>query len=221
MGSVTVLFLPLYPIIYLFLLLSNLFGTMSGANVSEVALPYDEANGIVWTCDKTDYDWFELSETRVEGDTQVFSFKGNGKESHCTSVVFTDENGNEVVYYARDDSSAFSTLGKAKLYAPDEYIIYDYVPEPEIKCENGFWHLITSGTQTDDYYFGTHEVDGKEVIRVICFDGVQFSHNYSYHGWNEDRDNEYNEDVKVIYEYTKEGGLKVKEFPKIYIQSAQ
>lgn len=220
MGSVTVLLLPLYPIIYLITLLGNLFGISTGANVTEVTLPYNEDTGLVWKCEKTDYGWFELSETKVEGDTQVFVFEAGTEESYCNEVVFTAENGEELVYRARDVGPAFPIYGKVKLYAPGEYIIYDYVPEPENEVENGEWAKTASGTQADDYFLTKTEVDGKTAFRVICFEDVSFSHTYRYSAWNSDQGTTVYERVTVKYTYTKEGGLKIEENPQVYSQEA-
>lgn len=220
MGSVTVLFLPLFPIIYLVMFLGNLFGTSIGANVTEVALPYNEDTGLVWECKRTDYGWFELSETRVEGDTQVFVFVAEAKESYCNEVVFTAENGEELVYRARD-VSGLPIWGKVKLYAPDEYVIYDYVPEPKNKVENGEWARTASGTQADDYCLNKIEVDGKTAFRVICFEDVSFSHSYRYFAWNSDRGATTYERVTVKFKYTKENGLEIEEIPQVYSRETQ
>ncbi len=212
MGSVTILLLPFFPIIYFIMFLGSMFGTVTGANITEVALPYDEANGIVWTCERTDYDWFELKDIKVKGDTQIFVFKAGNGESHCSAVVFKAENGEELVYYARDVGPAFPIYGKVRLYAPDEYIIYDYVPEPEIECEKGSWHTTTAGPSRD-YYFGSTEVDGKAAVKVICFEDVPFTHVYSYRGVTADG-TEVSEMIEVRYEFTKEKGLVVEEIGK-------
>lgn len=212
MGSVTILFWPLFPIIYLIMFLGNMFGVTTGANVTEVALPYDQETGLVWTCDKTDYGWFDFTESRVEDDTQIFVFEARHEESYCNAVVFTAENGEELVYRARDVGPAFPIYGKVRLYAPDEYIIYDYVLPTENKVENGMWVKRGSGTQADDYFFGDTVVDGKEAFRVICFEDVEFSHSYDYGGWTEDGGYTTYQDIKVTYKYTKEKGLVIKEF---------
>lgn len=211
MGSITILLLPFFPVIYLIMFIGNLFGVSTGVNVTEVALPYNEESGLVWKCEKEDYGWFELTETKVDGDAQIFVFEAGTGESHCNKVVFTAQNGEELVYYARDVGPAFPIYGKVRLYAPDEYVIYDYVFKPEKKVENAYWSLTTSGTQSDDYCFGDTEVNGEAAMRVICFDGVKFTHSYRYalstdEGW------EHYDRVKVEYEFTKEKGLVINEY---------
>ncbi len=220
MGSVTVLFLPFFPIIYLIMFLGNLFGTSIGVNVTEVTLPYNEDTGLVWKCEKTDYGWFELSETRVEGNTQVFVFEAEAKESYCSEVVFTAENGEELVYRARD-VSGFPIWGKVKLYAPDEYVIYDYVPKAKNKVENAYWARTASGTQDDDYLLRKTEVDGETAFRVICFEDKPFRHRYRYSAWNSDKGNTTYEGVTVKFTYTKESGLKIDESYEIYSSVTQ
>lgn len=217
MGSVTVIFLPiLLPFMYLITFFGNLFGVTFGMSTTEVALPYNEETGLVWECEKTDYGWFELTDTRVEGDTQVFVFEAEAAESHCNEVVFTAKNGERLAYRARDIGPAFPLYGKVKLYAPDEYVIYDYVPEPENKVENADWARTTSGTQEDDYLLRKMEVDGKTVFRVICFEDVSFSHNYRYSKSDPDEGFTTCEYITVTFKYTKENGLKVKEYRQVY-----
>ncbi len=212
MGSVTALLLPFFPIVYLIMFLGNLFGASTGANVTEVALPYNEATGLVWECEKTDYGWFELSETKTEGKTQIFVFEANTERAYCNEVIFTAENGEEIVYYARDVGPAFPLYGKVKLYAPDEYIIYDYVPEAQNEVENGRWNKTASGTQADDYLLHKIEVDGETAFRIICFEDAPFSHSYRY----SDENGTIYERLTVEYRYTKESGLKVEATPQIY-----
>lgn len=180
MGSVTILLLPIMPFVYLLMWLGSLFGTPLGLNVTEVALPYNEETGLVWECEETDYGWFELTETRVEGDTQVFVFEAEAVNGVCNEVVFIAENGERLAYRARDVGSVFSLYGRVELYAPDEYVIYDYVPVPETEVENAYWSFATSGTEKDDYLLARTEVDGKVAVRVLCFDDVPFSYHFSY-----------------------------------------
>lgn len=217
MGSVTVIFLPiLLPFMYLITFFGNLFGVTFGMSTTEVALPYNEETGLVWKCEKNDYGWFELTDTRVEGDTQVFVFEAEAAESHCNEVVFTAENGERLAYRARDVGPAFPLYGKVKLYAPDEYVIYDYVPVPKNKVENAFWGRTASGTQEDDYLLRKTEVEGKTVFTVICFEDVPFSHNYSYVKSDPDEGFKTFEDITATFKYTKENGLQVKEFRQVY-----
>ena len=181
MGSVTIIFLPiLLPVMLLMSFFENFLEASFGMNVTEVALPYNEETGLVWECEKTDYGWFELTETRVEGDTQVFVFEAEAVNGVCNEVVFIAENGERLAYRARDVGSVFSLYGRVELYAPDEYVIYDYVPVPETEVENAYWSFATSGTEKDDYLLARTEVDGKVAVRVLCFDDVPFSYHFSY-----------------------------------------
>lgn len=217
MGSVTVIFLPiLLPFMLLMSFFGNFLETTFGINVTEVALPYNEETGLVWECEKTDYGWFELTDTRVEGDTQVFVFEAEAVNGDCDKVVFTAKNGEELVYYSRDVGSVFSLYGKVELYAPDEYVIYDYVPVPENEVENAYWSYSTSGAPKDDYFLARTEVDGEQAFRVLCFDDVPFSYHYSYIGKNSDGDIVVYEGIEANFEYTKENGLQVKEYRQVY-----
>ena len=215
MGSVTVIFLPiLLPFMLLMSFFGNFLETTFGINVTEVALPYNEETGLVWECEKNDYGWFELTDTRVEGDTQVFVFEAEAVNGDCDKVVFTAKNGEELVYYSRDVGSVFSLYGKVELYAPDEYIIYDYVPVPETKVENAYW---SASSQYDDYLLAETYVDGELVIRIICFDDVPFSYHFSYIGKDPEGDGLVaHERIEAEFKYTKEDGLHIEETRQSY-----
>lgn len=222
MGSVTIIFLPiLLPIMLLMSFFGNFLGVSFGINITEVTLPYNEETGLVWECEKTDYGWFELTDTRVEGDTQVFVFEAEAVNGDCDEVVFTAENGERLDYRARDGGSVLSLYGKVELYAPDEYVIYDYVPAPENKVENASWWYSTSGSQYDDYLLARTEVDGEQAFRVLCFDGVPFSYHYSYIGKNSDGDFVNYEGLEATFNFTKENGLQIEEKRQIYSQDIQ
>ncbi len=189
MGSVTVLLLPFMPLIYLLMLLGNLFGVSVGINVTEVALPYNEETGLVWECEETDYGWFELTETRIEGDTQIFVFEAETGESHCKEVVFTAQNGEELVYYGRDDGPIFPIYGKVRFYSPDDYVIEKI------------------------------EADGKTTYRVLCLENSTFEHCYSYKVRGSDGHPIVIEDVLVYYKNIEGKGLEIEETRYFYSQN--
>ncbi len=150
MGSVTVIFL--IPIMFFVMLFGSISGAIKGDNVTKVELPYDPANGVVWEYDGVDDPLMELVETEVKGDKQIFTFKGIGmfdglfdeneepKDVYMVmDVVFTDENGNELLYYARVDNDYLALDYKIKFWSPDEYVIFEYTPEEDITVEGAEW----------------------------------------------------------------------------------
>lgn len=219
MGSVTVLLLPFMPLIYLLMLLGNIFGVSFGINVTEVALPYNEETGLVWECEETDYGWFELTETRTEGDTQIFVFEAETGEAHCTEVVFTAQNGEKLVYYGRDDGPIFPIYGKVRFYSPDEYVIYDYLLEPEVEIEGGYWSRNASGSHADDYVVEKIEADGKTTYRILCLENSTFKHCYSYMVRGSDGHPIVIEEVLVYYKNIEGKGLEIEETHHFYSQN--
>lgn len=150
MGSVTIIFL--IPIMFFVMLFGSVSGRIKGDDVTKVELPYDPAKGVVWEYDGVDDPLMELVETEVKGDKQIFTFKGVGmfdglfdeneepKDDYMVmDVVFTDENGNELLYYARVDNDYLALDYKIKFWSPDEYVIFEYTPEEETTVENAEW----------------------------------------------------------------------------------
>ena len=218
MGSVTILLLPIMPFVYLLMWLGSLFGTPLGLNVTEVALPYNEETGLVWECDETDYGWFELTGTRIEGDTQVFVFEANTDESHCREVVFTARNGEELVYYGRDVGPILPMYGEVVFYSPDEYVIYDYTLEPQVELEGGYWSLHTSGPAAE-FLVDKTEADGKVTFSVLCFEGSAFDHHYGYRVRGADGVPTPIETVVVYYKNTDGKGVETRETRYFYEQN--
>lgn len=170
MGSVTaIFFIPLMLVIFLF---STIAGAIKGDNVTKVELPYNPSEGVVWEYDGVDDPLFELIETDTEGDTQIFTFKGismsdASKKDVSTDavmdVVFTDENGNELLYYARVNSDYLSFYYKIDFYSPDEYVVAEYTPEEENHIDGAEWFAYTEG----ENYYGETVTDGKKTFRFL------------------------------------------------------
>lgn len=152
MGSVTVIFL--IPVMIVVMLIGTAAGGIKGDNVTQVELPYDPSKGIVWEYDGIDDPLMELDKIEVKGDRQIFTFKGdfmfeslfNEDESEekddpymVMDVIFTDENGNEILYYARVNHDYLSLFYKISFWSPDEYIIFEYTPEEEIPYDGAEW----------------------------------------------------------------------------------
>lgn len=218
MGSVTILLLPIMPLIYLIMWLGSLFGTPLGLNVTEVALPYNEETGLVWECEETDYGWFELTDTKIDGDTQIFVFEAEPAEEDCTKVVFTAQNGEELVYYGRDNGPILPMYGKVVFYSPDEYVIYDYTLEPQVELEGGYWSFSTSGPAAE-FLVDKTEADGKVTFSVLCFEGSAFDHCYSYKVRDSEGVRIPIEDVVVYYKNTEGKGVETWETRHFYEQN--
>ena len=73
MGSVVVIFF--LPIFFLVSVFNSIAGAITGTDKTKVELPYDEESGLIWDCEE-DASWFSVSDVRIEGDKQIFTFKG-------------------------------------------------------------------------------------------------------------------------------------------------
>ncbi len=177
MGSVTVIFIV--PIMLLFMLIGTVTGAVKGTNDTEVALPYDPSKGYVWEYDNDNDPLFNLIETKIEGNEQIFVFKGISlkermeisdevEDGMLMDVIFTDKNGNELLYYAIPDMSYISFYEKINFYAPDEYGKIDYCPKAENEIENGKWLDDNKGL-TPYNPIATNIVDGENVFSFLFF----------------------------------------------------
>ncbi len=202
MGAITILLLPIYPIVYLFFTLATMFGTATGADVTEVTLPYDESQGIVWTCERTDYGWFDLKDTKIEDNEQIFVFKGRNmfnceSDRRFSEIIFTDKNGNELIYYAKEAVPFIMGVIEVKMYAPGEYIIAEYTPDAKTKVENACWRLSSS----ESYCVEKIETEGVQTFRHACFNDKETSLTYYYEGKDDHMDYER---IAVSFKYTGE-----------------
>ncbi|MBQ7958048.1 MAG: hypothetical protein IJ279_08425 [Clostridia bacterium] len=180
MGAVFTIFLmPLYIIMFLFGGISSGVGAITGTDKTEVALPYDEANGIVWTCDD-DEEWFHLEETRIKGDKQIFYFKGNsvfgGAKATVSEVIFKDEKGNKIVYYARSIADKFSFNFQVTMYAPGEYAFVEYTPQERKTYDDAWWETPYAKSN----YLETIEKDGVKTFKYVCFCDENFVEDFRY-----------------------------------------
>ncbi len=211
-GTVAAIFLS--PVLYIFSVFGGLITEIFGDNISEVILPYEPEKGIVWEYDDFKNDNFYLKEIKIDDDTQIFVFEAytiydlvveyierdvpacNKHYVHgYYELIFTDKNGNSVFYYANTDNSFFNINEKTmKIYAPGEYVKWEYTPIPEDPRFEFWYHTA------DDNEYNIKEVDGQTVVTFIqipAFDEdeefvVDFSFDgYSYHIM----------ETKTVYEY--------------------
>ncbi len=170
MGSVTVIFI--IPIMFVVMLFGTVTGAVKGDNVTKVQLPYNPDEGLVWEYDGVDDPLFDLVETEVKGNEQVFTFKGKSfvdvmKNELDTElvmdVVFSNVKGDELLYYACVNHGYISLYEKIEFYSPDEYILFSYSPEEETTVEGAEW--IVWGNSTNIY--AEKEVDGEKTFTFL------------------------------------------------------
>lgn len=146
MGAVTIFVIPFFLV---FVSIVNMFGSITGLNVSEVVLPYDPDKGLVWEYDNENDRYIKLKETETEGDEQIFRFVKRKRSKDMTSgymmdLVFTDKNGNTETYYAYSQSDYFD---KIKILSEDEVAVFEYSITTQKKGWNYEWSL------DPDYHF--------------------------------------------------------------------
>lgn len=172
MGSVTIIFI--IPIMIGMMLFGSMVGAIKGDNVTKVELPYDPSEGIVWEYDGVDDPLFNLIATETDGDKQIFTFKGTAvfegifEENHETvdpdtvmDVIFTNENGEELLYYAAVNHDYFALNHKIEFWSPDEYVIFDYTPKEETTVEGAEW----VASKYDK--IGETEIDGEKTFTYL------------------------------------------------------
>lgn len=172
MGSVTIFIIA--PLMMLIMFFGSVMGVIKGDNVTKVELPYNPSEGLVWEYDGVDDPLFSLVETETDGDKQIFTFKGNAvfegifEENHETvdsdlvmDVVFTNENDEELLYYACVDHDYLALNHKIKFWSPDEYVIYDYTPKEETTVEGAEW--VSAGT----YKIGETVNEGEKTFTYL------------------------------------------------------
>ncbi len=160
MGAVTII--VIIPLFILYILGSSIVGIFTGGDKTEVVMPYEPEKGIVWECD-IPLGSLELVESEIDGKTQVFTFKGDmlgylwsmyENEGEYTDgevyrIVFTDQNENELVYYAKSDVDS-KYPNKMNIYAPGEYFAFDYTLKTEQDGgEEYAWHYLGYSDQLE------------------------------------------------------------------------
>ena len=201
MGSVTII--VIIPIALILILASSLIGAITGGDRTEVVLPYEPEKGIVWDCD-IPIGHVELVETEIDGETQVFyfrsttgtdlikSFVGVAKslitkeysEPEYTygdyyKIIFTDQNGNEQIYYAETYSNSDSIyFSLAKIYSPDEYFAFNYTVTAQQPLEGEYgWYNQDSTYRTEHY---KAEPSPTKTVTIIHTDDIEDGAEYYY-----------------------------------------
>lgn len=170
MGAVTAFIIA--PLLSILMLFTTLMGGIKGDIVTKVDLPYNPSEGIVWEYDGVDDPLFDLVKTEINGDKQTFIFKGKSlfnissedlDPTKIMDVVFTNKNGEELLYFACIDLNYVSLYLKIQFYSPEEYILYDYIPKEETTVDGAEWYAWGN----DDYIYNEKIVDGEKVFTLI------------------------------------------------------
>ena len=175
MGSVTII--VIIPLFFIILVGSSLIGAVTGGDRTQVVLPYEPENGIVWECDVPDSP-VELVETEINGKTQIFWFRSTKAEDmlevfgelakefitkdyseneytygEIYKIIFTDANGNEQIYYAESNHNSESLyFDVLKIYSPDEYYAFDYTVTAQQPIEGEYgWYNRMYEFRTEHY----------------------------------------------------------------------
>ena len=204
MGSSVVLIFA-FPLLFFGVIFSLLTGAVFGYPTTEVVLPYDEATGIVWEYDNINDPYIKLIDTKIENGNQIFVFEGtNVKDIYnggkIMELVFTDENGNEEVYYAHFASH---------LYGPDIHPAEDcQLIEVTMTAENpvdgGEWRVSIND---DNYYLCEQEPasETRTFTTVITPDNKRGEYNvfgkFDVNFYYYDSNGLPLEKVTVLYEY--------------------
>lgn len=153
MGS-SVLLVFIIPAIFFEVIFADISGAIFGYPTSEIALPYNEEEGLVWEYDNFNDRDLELVETRVEDGEQVFVFRGTGKldiadifiknkdevEGDVMELVFTDKNGNKKIYYGFNGNSIYEPL----FYPAEDCQTIDVTLTAQNPMENASWEVVDS-----------------------------------------------------------------------------
>lgn len=174
-ASFTVLlFLPILLVGSFFV---NIFGFVTGADQTRIALPYDPENGLIWEYDNKNDPYLKLHDTVIEGDEQIFCFRDkrgttNSENGEWMDLIFTDKNGNQRKYYVsfdhegvlEDEHQDFIVL------APGEYHEYEYTVKADNPTVGNDWYI----TYLDRYrtnlnvaYMPRQEHSSEETFKLV------------------------------------------------------
>lgn len=129
----------LIPAMFFVAIFNNAYTAIFGEAKSELVLPYNESEGIVWEYDNVNDYYMELVETRIEGERQIFVFENEDCKEDINGllmdVVFTDKNGNQIKYYALKGD----TYNGPTYYEADECYVAQYTVTAEKERRKHHW----------------------------------------------------------------------------------
>lgn len=165
------------PILLVGAFIMNIFGFVTGADQTKIALPYDPDKGLVWEYDNKNDPYIKLHDTVIEGDEQIFCFRDkhgttNSENGEWMDVIFTDKNGNQLKYYLsfdhegvlEDEHQDFLVL------APGEYHEYEYTVKADNAKIGGDWYITYLDryrTNLDIAYMPWQEKKSEETFKLV------------------------------------------------------
>lgn len=224
MGSVTIIFI--IPVMLILFLASSLIGTVTGGDRTEIVLPYEPEKGIVWECD-IPMGGAKVVKTEIDGNEQIFYFKGTFTDTMLTfakdfigairddsyvfqyektygqvyEILFTDKNGNELKYYAKEklteEDSIYSDM--VDIYAPGEYTTFEYTVTAQNPLEGEIFWYTGYSNHTECFapsFSPTH------TFTIVHTEDFENSGEYSYHMYYGDDENHDSEYAFFKYKFT-------------------
>lgn len=167
MGAVFTIFL-LVPLFLILVIPNMAFGFVTGNDKTEIILPYDPENGLVWECDVDD-PYFQLAETKIDGDNQIFYIRPKTLKAHDSEngqfcdIIFTDKNKNEKKYYVCTNQNTPSTYDLL-VYAPGEYYDFEYTVKAKKPSMLYEWHVPVAES---DYVLYNPDLEGNETTFTV------------------------------------------------------
>lgn len=154
----------LIPAMFFVAIFNNVYTAIFGEAKSELVLPYNESEGIVWEYDNVNDYYMELVETRIEGDRQIFVFENEEcKEDvngYLMDAVFTDKNGNQVKYYALHGD----TYNGPSYYKADECYTAQYTVTAEKERRKHHWDVYS---ESDNILCQPEKEEGTDTFTII------------------------------------------------------
>lgn len=168
MGAVTIFVIPIFLAL---VSVVNMFGSITGLNVSEVVLPYDPDKGLVWEYDDENDRYIKLKDIEIEDGEQIFRFVKRKKSKNMTNgymmdLVFTDKNGNAETYYAYSQSDYFD---KIKILSADEVAVFEYsitTQKEKWRCE---WSMDPDYGYPDKVLYNP-KMTGNEITFTVVYE---------------------------------------------------
>ena len=203
------------PLGIFWMIVSPAIGFFTGADKTEIILPYDEENGIVWEYDDFQDDYIKLTDTRVEDGKQIFTFWRNyfvfdeGNGGMAIDLVFTDENGNSETYYIACSNGGFGL----KLLSPGEYVTYTHTAKAETPVDGGYWvRTGNDGINADLLLYRTTEKSAVAEFTIVYpldgkYIGQQHAMAFDYISGKRDRDK--HETEQMLYKVSGDGTFTI------------
>lgn len=193
------------PLMVIYGVFGNFFTAIFGEPQTEIILPYNEAEGIVWEYDNKEDYYIELAETKVEGDKQIFVFQhcevenDDGIVGELMDLVFTDKNGNQKKYYS-ERSDGF--MSGPRIYEESECIVTEYTAVAKNPDSSLHWDIMQ---ENDSILIQPKSYDAEVTFTVVHTpEDAEFSAMYN---WTftpifsyETEDGGYHETIAVKYE---------------------